>query len=319
MTKTTCNLLGRVAVITTIYLFTSCVGEETSLPEENDTVKTLTTTTASYKGWNPTWTNLIGSEPRATTSAEQTALRNKVANGTIDTRGTFIDVPNSTIETTSTGTRLVMSDNDMRWHNPLNSQVTDPNESTRWYQKDGNTQVFRVIPGDENWQSSRVGAARSEAYAPNLGIRRDDNKVMTFSARYHVAAHNGAKDVKIFQSKATAANGFDPAWGVALHVTASGDIDIIKRGVSWAQNQRISTGKSVGQSFNLRVTDDGFTYRVYIDNVQKATGTWDRANLKSVCRWGAYVQGGANGILPGSVSNPEIVYVSGARVTLTNQ
>lgn len=270
----------------------------------------------SYKGWNPTWNNLIGDHPRATNDAEQIELRNKVANGTIDTRGTYVDVPNSVVEKTGTGTRSVMSNSLLRWHNPLNSQVTDPNESTRWYQKDGNTQVFRVFPGDENWQSTRVGAARSEAFASSLGIRRDDNKVMTFSARYRVAAHNGAKDVKIFQSKATAANGFDPAWGVALHVTAAGDIDIIKRGITWSQNERISTGYRVGQSFNVRVTDDGYNYKVFINNVLKASGTWDRGNLLSVCRWGAYVQGGSDGILPGSVSNPEIVYISGARVTL---
>lgn len=272
--------------------------------------------TAAYKNWNPTWSNLIGNHSRATTSSEQIALRNKVANGTIDTRGTYINVPNSTIEKTSTGTRSVMSNSLMKWHNPLNSLATDPNESTRWYQKDGNTQVFRVLPGDENWQSTRAGAARSEAYAPSLGIRRDDNKVMTFSARYHVAAHNGGKDVKIFQSKATASGGFDPAWGVALHVTAAGDIDIIKRGITWSENERISTGYTVGQSFNVRITDDGYNYKVFINNSLKASGTWDRGNLLSVCRWGAYVQGGSSGILSGSVNNPEIVYISGARVTL---
>ncbi|AWW32837.1 hypothetical protein DN752_23340 [Echinicola strongylocentroti] len=316
--KTKWNVNVFALAIMAFSTVSSCIQEDTPSVQESDEVELLTTTAASYKGWNPTWANLIGNEPRATTNAEQSALRDKVANGTIDTRGTLVDVPNTTIETTGTGSRSVMPDSDMRWHNPLNSNATDPNESTRWYQKDGNTQVFRVIPGDQNWQNSRVGAARSEAFAPNLGIRRDDNKVMTFSARYHVAAHNGAKDVKIFQSKATAANGFDPAWGVALHVTAAGDIDIIKRGVTWPQNERISTGKTIGQSFNLRVTDDGFNYKVFIDNVEKASGTWDRANLKSVCRWGAYVQGGSDGILPGSVSNPEIVYISGARVTLTN-
>lgn len=318
--KSTLNLSALVFSTLLFSATCACVQEEIPIEQEGE-VKLLTMTSqqnASYKGWNPTWANLIGNEPRAITNAEQAALRNKVANGTIDTDGTLVDVPNSTIETTGTGSRSVMPDSQMRWHNPLNSQVTDPNENSRWYQKDGNTQVFRVFPGDENWQNSRVGAARSEAYAPDLGIRRDDDQVMTFSARYHIAANNGSKDVKIFQSKATAAGGFDPAWGVALHVTAAGSIDIIKRGLTWSENERIVTGKTAGQSFNLRVTDDGFNYKVFIDNVEKAAGSWDRGNLKSVCRWGAYVQGGSSGVLTGSVSDPQIVYISGAQVTVTH-
>lgn len=264
----------------------------------------------------PTWESLIGDHPRATNREEQIELRQKVDNGEIDASGPHIEVPNDVIEKTSIGTRAVMSDNDMRWHNPLSSMVTNPEKYTRWYQKDGNTQVFRVYPGDENWQSAREGAARSEAFAPSLGIRRDDGKVMTFSARYRVAEHNGSKDVKLFQSKATMEGGYDPAWCLALHVTAAGDIDIIKRGVTWDQNERISTGFSVGESFNFRVTDDGFNYKVFVNDELKASGSYERKNLKSVCRWGAYVQGGSEGVLTGDLDNPEVIYVSGARVTL---
>ncbi|GAB3661494.1 hypothetical protein GCM10028791_36050 [Echinicola sediminis] len=305
-----------VFVLSTLLtgLFPACVQEESTRGNKKDHA-VPSSASPSYSNWNPTWNNLIGDEPRAATDQERTVLRDKVANGAIDTRGTFVDVPNGSIETTSTGSRPLMSDSQMRWHNPLNSQVTDPSESTRWYQKDGNTQVFRVFPGDQNWQSTRVGAGRSEAYAPDLGIRRDENRVMTFSARYHVAGHNGSKDVKIFQSKATAEGEFDPAWGVALHVTAAGDIDIIKRGITWGQNERISTGKSVGESFNLRVTDDGYNYKVFIDDVEMAAGSWDRGNLKSVCRWGGYVQGGGGGVLTGSVNNPQVIFISGVLVT----
>lgn len=316
--KTKLNLSVFVLVLIVFGLTTSCEQNEILIDDfsSSDDIVPVLKSTPSYKGWNPTWSNLIGSHSRATTDAEQVVLRNKVANGTIDTDGTYVNVPNSIVERTGTGTRSVMSNSLMRWHNPLNSQVTDPGENTRWYQKDGNTQVFRVFPYDQNWQSSREGAARSEAFSSAMGTRRYDNKVMTFSARYRVAAHNGTKAVKIFQAKATAANGFDPAWCVALDIEADGDIIIIKRGVTWAQNEYIDTGYGVGQSFNLRVTDDGYNYKVFINNVLKASGSYYRGNLLTVCRWGAYVQGGSSGILTGSVSNPEIVYVSGARVTL---
>lgn len=304
-----------ISAVMIVFLF-SCTQDGDPIVQEDEEDIHEPKEDGIFSSINPTWESLIGNIPRATTNEEREALRSMVSNGTINTKGTQVEVPNSILEVGEIGSRMVMADDDMRWHNPLTSQTRNPDESTRWYQKEGNTQVFRVFPGDQNWQSSRSGAGRSEAFAPNLGIRRDDNEEMTFSARYHVAAHNGSRDVKIFQSKATAAGGFDPAWGVSLHVTAAGNIDIIKRGITWAQNERISTGKSVGQSFDLLVTDDGLNYRVFIDNVEMASGIWDRENLLSVCRWGAYVQGGSEGILTGSVNNPQIVYVSGARVKL---
>jgi hypothetical protein len=269
----------------------------------------------SFKNWNPRWSVLSSGISRAETSAEKSALIDAVENGTIDTRGTRVNVNNSDVERTGTGTRSVISNSKLRWHNPFSSSFDNPT-SSRWYQKDGNTQVFRVFPGDENMSSARVGAGRSEAYAPNLGIRVSDNKTMTFSARYRVHAHNGSKDVKIFQSKATAAGGFDPAWGPALWVEADGDVVIVKRRQRKSDWVRIDTGKDVGDSFNFRVTDDGLNYKVFIDNVKMADDSWDRGNLKSVARWGAYVQGGSNGVLEGLVSDPQIIFISGARVTV---
>ncbi|WP_200979989.1 hypothetical protein [Echinicola sp. 20G] len=43
----------------------------------------------------------------------------------------------------------------------------------------------------------------------------------------------------------------------------------------------------MGESFNLRVTDDSYNYKVFINDVEMAAGSWDRGDLKSVCRWGA--------------------------------
>lgn len=267
----------------------------------------------SYKGWNPTWSVTSNGVSRATTTAQRTAMVNDVEDGTIDTRGTQVNVNNSAVETTGTGNRTPISNSQLKYHNPFGSTFNNPT-SSRWYQLDGKTQVFRVFPGDQNMYGSRVGAGRSESFAPGLGIRKSENKTMRFTARYRVHAHNGSKDVKIFQSKATAEGSQDPAWGVALWVEQDGDIIIVKRKPKKSDWVKIDTGKDVGDSFNLRVVDDGLDYKVFINNVKMAEDSWDRGNLKSVCRWGAYVQGGTDGVLTGSVSNPEIVYVSGARV-----
>lgn len=269
----------------------------------------------SFKSWDPQWSVLTSGISRPQTNEERNALKEAVEDGTIDTRGTRINVNNSDVERTSTGTRSPMSNSELRWHNPFSTGFENPT-SSRWYQKDGNTQVFRVFPGDENFATSRQGAGRSEAFAPDDGIRFSDNKTMTFSARYRVHAHNGSKDVKIYQSKATAEAGLDPAWGVALWVEADGDVVIVKRRQRKSDWVKIDTGKDVGDSFNFRVTDDGLNYKVFVDNVKLADDSWDRGNLKSVSRWGAYVQGGEDGVLDGLVSDAQIIFVSGARVTV---
>ncbi len=272
----------------------------------------------TFSGFNPNWSSLSQGVERATTRAQREALSDRAEDGLIDTRGTRINVPNSLIETTSTGSRSVMANSVLRWHNPLSSTFKNPT-SSRWYQKDGNTQVFRVFPGDENLSSSREGAGRSEAFAYNLTTVESDGKKLTFSARYHVAKHNSSRDVKLFQSKARGLDtisGTYPAWGIALWVEKDGDIILVKRNEVFSRNEKIDTGYSVGQSFNLRIVDDGYSYKAFINNVEKASGVWERGDSPTVARWGAYVQGGSNGVLTGSVDDPIIVYVSGARVTL---
>lgn len=272
-----------------------------------------------FKGWNPNWSNLTNNVARAVTSQQQTSMLNNVNNGTIDTRGTEINVNNSVVETTGTGSRSVMPNSDMRWHNPFGSSYsTSP--STRWYQKDGNTQVFRMFPNDENFFGTRVGAARSEAFVGNhLSTVEADGKTVTFSARFRVEKHNGSKDVMLFQSKGSGLNTQDgtyPAWGISLWVEKDGDIILVKRNQVFSQNEKIDTGFNVGQSFNLRVTDDGYNYKAFINNVEKAAGTWERGDTPTVQRWGIYVQGGESGILSGTINDEQVVYVSGARAEL---
>lgn len=271
----------------------------------------------NFSQWDPNWSALTDNISRAVTNAEKNKMVSDIISGAIDTSGTRIDVNNSVIETTSTGSRSVMLDNDMKWHNPFGTNYSNPT-STRWYQKDGNTQVFRVFPGDQNYFGSRVGAARSEAFADNhLTTVENDGKTMTFSARFHVAQHNGGKDVMLFQSKGRGLNTQDgtyPAWGISMWVEKDGDIILVKRNAIFSQNEKIDTGYDVGESFNLRVTDDGFSYKAFIDNVELASGSWERGDTPTVARWGAYVQGGNEGILSGSVNDAEVVYISGAQV-----
>lgn len=278
---------------------------------------------ASTRTSDPAWSTVISGVGRATTSAAEAQLVRDVRSGAIDTRGTAINVRNSDFEQTSTGRRSVISDSQILWHNPLGVRFSDPGFS-RWYQKDGNTQVFRIFPGDQNWVGDRVGAGRIESFVDGpLTTVDTDGQTVTFSARFNVARHNSSREVMIFQSKGRATNtnyqrdGGEkvPAWGVAMFVETDGDIVLIERNRVFRNNVRRDTGFNVGQSFNLRVVDDGFSYQAFINNRLTASGSWERGNTPTVQRWGAYVQGGSNGVLTGRANDPFVVYVSGARVT----
>lgn len=279
----------------------------------------------STSNFNPSWSTITDGISRSTNTAEASALVRDVRSGAINTRGTRVSVNNSDFEVTSTGQRSVIADSEIRWHNPFGNNFRDPGFS-RWYQKDGNTQVFRIFPGDENFVGDRVGAGRIEAFVDNpLTTLGNDGQTVTFSARFHVAQHNSSREVLIYQSKGRDVNDNYrrdggqrvPAWAVALFVERDGDIVLIERRDSrlGLNNVRRDTGFNVGQSFNLRVVDDGFRYRASINGKLTASGTWERGTTPTVQRWGAYVQGGTNGILTGRNSNPFVLYVSGARVT----
>lgn len=278
---------------------------------------------SSFKGYNPSFDKITSNVTRATNRTQQRNLIRAVEGREIDTRGTRILVPNQRVERTGTGTRSVMPNSQLRWHNPLGSTFTSP-ISTRWYQKDGNTQVFRVFPGDENLQSRRTGAARSEAFAGNLTTLEGDGKTLTFSARFYVAAHNGSREVMLFQSKGRARNTLAreqgtpeyPAWSIALFVQPDGRVVLRDRRPAGGKGTPVDTGFGVRQSFNLRVVDDGLNFRAFINNRLMHSGQWQRGDTPTVARWGAYIQGGDNGILTGPMRRAQIVYVSGARVTV---
>lgn len=264
-----------------------------------------------------------GAEPSANHKAGE-ALRKRVAAGEFDTRGTEVAVPNAELEGGLYGAQPMIADSDLLWHNPFGSVFRSP-ISSRWYQKHGNTQVFRVFPGDSNLTSPRAGAARSEAFGGNdLQTVDADGMQLTFTGRFRVAEHNGSCRVMLFQSKGkglntrheTSGTSKYPAWGVALFVETDGKITLVERAIEWGERTVIDTGKRVGDSFDLRVVDNGLNYQAFIDNQLMAEGSWDRGDTPTAARWGAYVQGGDAGILKGSMDSPHVTFVSGAQLRL---
>ena len=83
----------------------------------------------SFKNWDPRWSVLSSGISRPQTNEERNALKEAVEDGTIDTRGTRINVNNSDVERTSTGTRSPMSNSKLRWHNPFSTGFDNPTSS----------------------------------------------------------------------------------------------------------------------------------------------------------------------------------------------
>lgn len=272
---------------------------------------------------DPRFSDVLNGTRRATSSTAQAELRQRVERDEIDDRGSRVSVRNSDFETSRIGRRRPIADSDIRLHTPLFHGIRNINSSSRWFQRDGNTQVFRVFPGDQNWFGGRVGAARSEAHVANDDLRTivGDGFRTRFSARFNVAEHNGSNRVLIFQSKGANIDTSgpvdrEPAWGVAMFVEKNGDITIVNRE---NQSERIDTGFDVGDSFDFEVVDNGNKYTVFLNGEEFTSGTWDRGNTPTTARWGAYVQrdfqrdGVREGRLTGT--QEQVIYVSGAQVT----
>lgn len=278
------------------------------------TFKGFRTSDRSFDNIRTDLTNARNEARRAgrTFNQSQTVERDE-----IDDRGTRLRATDGETGDSTFGNRRGLLDSQIRVHNPLTTSGS-PGKSTRWYQRDGNTQIFRVFPGDSNTVGTREGAARSEAFVSDSDLTTvaDDGFATTFSAEFQVVQHNDSKETMIYQSKGRdkdtsgTAELEEPAWGVALFAQPDGDIVIKRREDT---RNPIQTGKKVGDKFDLKVVDTGNKYFVTIDGERKAEGSWNRGNTPTVSRWGAYVQGSAEGVLTGS--DAQIVHVSGATVT----
>jgi hypothetical protein len=231
------------------------------------------------------------------------------ANGPV--KGTRISVDNPGIENSPIGNRTFLKN--FKIHISSNSTVPYErrDQFTRWYQEEGNTQVFRLFQNDENTQSSRALAARSEAFAADDSFNYADNQTNIWSGRFHVV-NRANEGFSIFQSKATSVSDPDihnisDAWSVQLNISNSGQLVVNERRES---DSVVYSQDMTGRSFDAEVRDDGKNYVVFIDGVQRAAGTFFRhPSLKTTFRWGMYL--GADIVNNGTA----VMYVSGARVT----
>jgi len=147
---------------------------------------------------------------------------------------------------------------------------------TRWYQEDGNTQVFRLFEGEHNVRNQRANAARIEAFSAMKWTRGAWHE---WEGTYTLIRPQGA----IFQAK-----NIKNAWSVMIMANRDGDVKLNHRR---HQEDKIIARDMIGKPFHLRVRDNGHDYEVYFNGKRVGAGHFDRPEGHNTFRWGMYVGG----------------------------
>jgi len=166
----------------------------------------------------------------------------------------------------------------IKLHTICNSHITrkDFNNWTRWYQEDGNTQVFRMFKGEHNVRNKRPDAGRIEAFT-NLSWKRSDEAWHYWIGTYTIVKPHGAM---IFQVKNDKND-----WAVSIGMNDEGDIKLNHRR---GQEDVVIAKRMVAKPFQIGIRDNGHNYEVYYNGEKVGEGEYDRPSGETVFRWGMY-------------------------------
>lgn len=171
---------------------------------------------------------------------------------------------------------------DIKLHTLLNSSIprSDFAKSTRWYQEDGNTQIFRLFKGEENRRNARELAGRVETFSM-MNWTAAGGKWYEWSGVVTGIKPTGS----IFQVKSTIEG---PA--VMIHMNAAGVVSVNQR----RGEDKVIAKDMIGKPFRLRVRDNGRNFEIYYEEKLVSKGMYERPKSPTSFRWGMYV--GANPI-----------------------
>lgn len=216
--------------------------------------------------------------------------------GTNTTRGVTglkVDINNDLIETGPYGDIPIESDSrQMLIHTVGHPTIPakDFHKWSRWYQEDGNTQIFRLFKGEHNVRNTRKNAARVEAFSPAYRWLPEPGVWREFGARFTIVKSAGCvgfHHCSIFQAKG---NNVDH-WSVMLRVDENANLWFHPRrgiGIENNENRKLLFKNILGKPFDMKVRDNGLDYEMYIDDQLVGTGQWPRTEEIGF-RWGIYV------------------------------
>ncbi|MBI1336414.1 MAG: hypothetical protein GC164_05575 [Phycisphaera sp.] len=212
-------------------------------------------------------------------------------NSTGGVKGSAIDVDNAVVEDCPTGKNPIPRG--ISIHTLCNSHIPrkDFDKWTRWYQEDGNTQVFRLFKGEHNVRNSRPDAARVEAFS-NLHWTFAEGQWHEWEGTYTIIKPHGCS---IFQAKNNKND-----WGVMINLNDKGDIILNHR--RHQEDKTIATDMT-GKQFTLKVRDNGRDYEVFLNGEKVGEGYYDRPEGTTSFRWGMYDH---------TIKHDAMIFVTGA-------
>ncbi len=237
---------------------------------------------ACRPGFGEEFFTQIGEDP-----TWETIMKDKLipigSNSTAGIKGSKIDVKNEIFHKLTYGKYDFTQD--IRIHTVGNSQIQRPDfeKWSRWYQEDGNTQVFRMHKGERNVRGTRAGtpAGRVEAFGNHTWGK---GAWQEWVGTYTIVKPEGCVGphyCSILQVK-------DPVqqWAIMIRLKDNGDI-VISNDKKESPMKPIASNMK-GKHFDLRVRDNGHNYQVFFNEKLVNEGSFSRSS-KTAFRWGLYL------------------------------
>lgn len=226
--------------------------------------------------------------------------------------GSRVDVNNELLEQQTGKTGPIPKEISIHTQGSGGINRKDFGKWTRWYQEDGNTQVFRLFKGEQNVRDG-VGDAgtpgRIEAFSRTLVVV--PGQWREWEGTYTIVKPVGGCIFQLMHEGSL--------WPFHIDMSDKGDIVFLRRRPEPGLPRSIVLAeKMVGKSLSIKVRANGQDYEVYHQEPLDpgpwklaAKGSYTKANDNKISfRWGIYV-GSKKGK---TVPNDALLFVSGATI-----
>ena len=147
---------------------------------------------------------------------------------------------------------------------------------TNWYQENGNTQTFKLHPGDCNTRNKRK-YCRIEAHTK---LRMKKGVEHEFTASYSIGkAEETVCIFQVFNSSVVHPQ-------LYIKLMPNGDLRYQSRG----NEPGLIDTNCINKDFTLHVKDDGFRWQLFYNDKKVSEGPHQEKGMETVCefRWGLY-------------------------------
>jgi hypothetical protein len=164
---------------------------------------------------------------------------------------------------------------------------------TRWYQEDGNTQIFRLFKGEENVRNSRELAARVEAFSE---VSWQKGEWHEWVGTFTIIKPHGCSIFQVMNR--------ENEWALHLAMSDSGDVTYKHRR---GGGSKVIARNMTGKPFHIRVRDNGHDFELFLNGKSQGKGEYARPSGKTNFRWGMYLGGN-------EVRHDAMILVTGAGI-----